>query len=269
MSPSSPRSAARRAERSPVFRGVARAGFVANGVLHVLLGALILFVAFGSGSAQTDQGGAFEAVAQAPGGTALLWVLTIALWALGLWHGVQAFLADGEGTDRAKAIVKHAAQAVTFLAVGAIGAAVAMGGSGGGNQGAQQASGGILAMPGGPILLGLGGLVVLGIGVGFVVIGVTRGFRKKLTLTSGGVEKGIVAIGTVGYIAKGVALGAIGVLLVVAAVRVDPSAAGGLDAALKALMAMPAGPVLGVVIGAGFIAYGVFEATRAKFGTLE
>jgi hypothetical protein len=267
--PANARTAASRLQNSRGFRAAARAGYVANGVLHVLIGTLILAVVIGAGGGQTDQTGAFRAVAEAPGGTAFLWLLAVALWALALWHAVQAFFAPGEGTDRVKNVAKHAGQAVVFAAVGGIGASVALGGGGGGDQGPQEASGGVLALPGGPFLLGAAGLVVVGIGVFFVVRGVTRRFRKKITPPAGAAGKGLVALGVVGYVAKGIALATIGVLLVVAAVRVDPSEAGGLDGAVSALLATPAGPLLGVLVGAGFIAYGVFEASRAKYGTLS
>ena len=44
-------------------------------------------------------------------------------------------------------------------------------------------------------------------------------------------RKGILTFGTIGYIAKGIAVAIVGVLWVVAAVTADSEAAGGLDAA--------------------------------------
>lgn len=57
--------AAREAEASPVVQGLARAGYVANGAVHVLVGVLVLVVAFG-GDSETDQAGAFLAIAAVP-----------------------------------------------------------------------------------------------------------------------------------------------------------------------------------------------------------
>jgi hypothetical protein len=165
--------------------------------------------------------------------------------------------------------VKEAAEAVAFFAVGAIGASVALGSRPQGDQGAQQTSGGVLSLPGGPFILGFIGLVVGAIGVGFVVAGARRTFRKKLSLPSGAAGRAIVALGVAGYAAKGVAVAIVGVLLVVAAVRVDPAAAGGLDGAVKALVGMPAGPLLGALVGAGLLAYGVFTVLRAWFARLD
>lgn len=267
--PSSATASARRIQRSSPVRTLVRVGYVANGVVHGMLGVLVLVVAFGGG-AQADQGGAFQSLAQTPAGATLIWALVGGLWALGLWHGVQAFLARGADTaERVRRIAKEAAEAIAFLAVGGIGASVALGSRPQGDESAQQTSGGILGLPGGPLILGLAGVVVAGIGAGFVVAGVRRSFRKKLALPSGAPGRAIVALGVAGYAAKGVAVGIVGVLLIVAAVRVDPSAAGGLDGAITALVAMPAGPLLGVLVGAGLLAYGLFTVIRAKYARLD
>jgi hypothetical protein len=65
-------------------------------------------------------------------------------------------------------------------------------------------------------------------------------------------------LGTLGFLAKGVAYAVIGALLMTAAVEVDPKKAGGLDAALKTLAAQPFGVVLLVVVGLGLAAYGCY-----------
>jgi hypothetical protein len=66
-------------------------------------------------------------------------------------------------------------------------------------------------------------------------------------------------------VAKGIALGAVGVLFVVAAATVNPEGADGLDGALRALASLPLGVVILVLVGAGFIAYGVYSFVRARF----
>lgn len=49
------------------------------------------------------------------------------------------------------------------------------------------------------------------------------------------------------------------------AITLDPAAAGGTDAALRALLATPFDPVAVGAIGVGLIAYGLFSALRARF----
>ena len=71
--------------------------------------------------------------------------------------------------------------------------------------------------------------------------------------------------GQVGFIGKGVSIGVIGVLVVIAAIRFDPAKAAGLDAALRSLTQPPLGPWLLVVVALGLAAYGVFCWFDAKY----
>ncbi|RLK47544.1 DUF1206 domain-containing protein [Microbacterium telephonicum] len=261
------RAAAREAESTPALRALARGGFAANGAVHVLIGILILVVAFG-GDGESDQAGAFKAVAAAPLGFALLWVLAIALWGLAAWHTLDAFLAPGDGAQKWGRRASEGGQALVFAALGVIAASVALGARPDADESAETASRGVLAIPGGVFLLGAVGLGIGVAGVAFVVMGVLRSFRKKMSIPSGALGRTVTVLGVVGFVAKGVALGIIGVLLVVAAVKVDPGAAGGLDAAVQTLLSLPAGPWLAGIVGAGLIAYGVFCGFRARYARL-
>lgn len=79
----------------------------------------------------------------------------------------------------------------------------------------------------------------------------------------------ITTVGMLGYIAKGVALGMVGILFVAAAVTFDPSKATGLDGALKSLVALPYGAVILTLVGIGLIAYGAYCCARARFARLS
>jgi hypothetical protein len=72
----------------------------------------------------------------------------------------------------------------------------------------------------------------------------------------------------VGYVAKGVALVTVGVLLVVASVKTEADDTGGLDAALDGLTALSYGPAVCAAIGLGLIGYGVFLVLSARFRRL-
>lgn len=270
------KKAARTAESSRSFRLLARSGFVANGLVHILIGVIVLVVATG-GDGETDQAGAFKAIADAPLGFAALWAAAVALWALGAWHAVEGILArgasaghgEGAATVRRWGVrVSEWGQAVVFVALGVVAVTIALGARPDGDESAEGASRGILSVPGGAFLLGAIGLGIGIGGVAFVVMGVMRSFRKKMTIPQGAAGRGIEVLGAVGFVAKGVALGIVGVLLLIAAIRVEPDAAGGLDGAVEALLALPLGPVLAGVVGAGFIAYGLFCLFRARYARL-
>jgi hypothetical protein len=97
---------------------------------------------------------------------------------------------------------------------------------------------------------------------------VRRTFRKDLEMPSGTAGRVVGVLGVVGYVAKGIAVGVVGVLFVVAALTLDPGRASGLDGALKALSALPAGAVLLTAVGAGLAAFGVYTFARARYARL-
>jgi hypothetical protein len=123
----------------------------------------------------------------------------------------------------------------------------------------------VLDEPGGRVLLVVVALVILAIAAYFVNKGLRAGFRKDLAVQVGPV---VMALGRVGYVAKGVALAVVGVLTGVAAITADPKKSSGLDGALKSLADLPAGVVLLAVVAVGLIAYGVYFFVRARYARL-
>lgn len=264
---------AREAASSDAFRAVARGGYVAIGVVHVLIGLIAIAVALG-GEGDSNQSGAFLAIAAAPLGFVLLWVLAIALGALGAWQVIAGVLARVPGQKTSTGLHRWAArlgawgQAVVYLALGFLAAGVALGGDPDGDQTASDTSREVLQLPGGPLLLGAGGLAVLGGGIAFVVIGIRRGFAKRMSIPDGAVGRTVTTLGVAGFIAKGIALAIVGALLVTAAFTIDAEATGGLDLAMSTLLRLPFGAVLVGAVGIGFIAYGVFCGFRARYAKL-
>jgi hypothetical protein len=267
--PSSARSAAREAEANPALRVAARAGYVANGILHLLVGGLVLAVGFGAAE-DTDQTGAFRAVAALPLGAVALWGLAAGLVSLGGWHLLQAIAPRGlSGRKRIARIAAEAPQGIVFVVIGVISAAVALGARPHAEQTTEDFSQSVLTLPIGGFVLGTAGLIVAGVGVGFVWMGVRRSFHDKVRIPEGAAGHALSALGAVGFVAKGIALGVVGVLVTIAAIRVEPDTAGGLDGAVSALMALPAGPLLAALVGLGFLAYGVFTVFRARYARLD
>jgi hypothetical protein len=268
-----PKRVAREAEQSAPLRAMARGGYAASGLVHILIGVIALVVAFG-GRAAADQSGALMAIAGFPLGFVVLWVIAIALCALGVWQFLEGVLASS-ATDDAQDIAKMWGrrigawgQAAIFVGLGLIAGSAALGAQIDTEQAVENASRGLLSIPGGPIVLVLVGL---GIGIGglvFIVMGVRRSFRNKITIPRHGFGRNLAGLGVVGFIAKGIALLIVGVLLVVSSLSGDATTAGGLDGALKALLGLALGPLLVGIVGVGFIAYGVFCLFRARYARL-
>lgn len=263
----SARSAASRLQDNHTFQLMARVGHAVNGLLHILIGGIALGVAFGSGG-QADQGGALGQLASTPGGTFLLWVVTIGLWALGLFQVLETFLVTGSDKDAWIKRAKEGGKAVAYLAIGFSAFSVAMGGGSNSSGQTQGLTAQLLASPGGVFLVVLLGLGVIGIGVYFVLKGVKKKFLEDVNLPAGKTGDAVTTLGRIGYISKGIAIIVVGILFCVAAFTHDASEASGLDGALKALASLPLGAIVLAVIALGLIAYGVYCFARAKYARL-
>jgi len=258
------RAAASAAKRTTAMQTAARVGFAAAGLVHVLIGIIALRVAFGDGGS-ADPSGALATLSAQPAGPVLLWVVVVALAALGLFLLLQA--AVDRGTDKDAWFVrgKHLGTGIAYLAVSATGLGVARGGRKSSAGTTRTWSARVLDEPGGRVLLVVVALVILAIAAYFVNKGLRAGFRKDLAVQVGPV---VMALGRVGYVAKGVALAVVGVLTGVAAITAHPKKSSGLDGALKSLADLPAGVVLLAVVAVGLIAYGVYFFVRARYARL-
>ncbi len=244
----------------------ARAGYAASGLVHVLIGVLAVQLAFGSSDGSADQSGAFAQIASSPFGAVVLWFTFVAFLALGAWHAAAALSGVAGGTpERAKA----GGKAVMYLALGATAFAFARG-SGSGSEGQTSSmTGELMQAPGGRLLVGAVGVGVVVVGAYHVHKGLTKKFLEDLRrLPAGTVGRAARTAGVVGYAAKGVALGIVGVLFVVAAMHADPQEASGLDGAFGALRDAPGGPVLLLLVALGLVAFGAYCGVRARFGRL-
>jgi Domain of Unknown Function (DUF1206) len=254
------------ADSEPVKIG-ARIGLLSYGITHLLVAWLALEVAFGGGNERTDQNGAFQTIAAQPFGRVLLWVLVIGFVAVGIWRLTQAIVGaagDQDTKEQIKKRVESGVRAAVFLGLAILAARTAAGGASGG--GGQKAAAGVLGIPGGQFVVGAVGIGLLAVAVVKAKHGWEKEFLEEMNEPSDRHARQVLErLGQVGSIAKAVALGLIGVLVVVAAVSFDPSKANGLDPALKALAGEPYGMILLAVMALGLAAYGVFCFFDAKY----
>ena len=265
---------AHRAANSDWLENLARVGFIALGVLHVLIGWLALQLAWFGGGKSADQSGAFSSVKELPGGQVLLWILGIGLFALALWQAAEIFrwwrgLSAG-GDARKKAIshiVKSVVKVIIYISLGLLAIRTASGTAQSSSQQQKQATQGIFGMTGGRFLVGLAGLIVIAVGLYHVYKGWTKKFLEGIDVSDASPSQrtAITRLGQVGYPAKGVALAILGGLLVWAAVTYDPDKASGLDGALRTVLDVPFGQVLLTLVALGLIAFGVFCFFRARY----
>jgi Domain of Unknown Function (DUF1206) len=256
---------ARHVEDNPIVQTVARVGFVAAGLVQGLIGVIAIGLGLHRSGSTPDQTGALKAVAQTPGGPLVLWGAAVCALALGLWLVVSGFLVQRDDRKaRWSKRLRHWGRAVVYLVIGIEALRVVLGGSASASRTSRTGSADVLSLPGGPVVLALVGAGVVVAGGAFIWIGVAKRFLRLATVPAGAFGRVFVVLGVVGYVARGVAIGIVGVLFIVAAITLDPKKAAGLDGALKALTALPFGEALLIVVGAGWIVAGVFSLLWAK-----
>lgn len=257
------RKAARTASGSKLLEIPARGGFAASGLVQLLLGGLAIQLG-AAHVGEPDQTGALDEVAKIPGGFIVLWIAAIGLFALGLWLLTEAVLVRaGSAADRWIARGEDVSKAVAYAVLGFTALAFAAGHPSHASTTTRQVSAGILASPGGQLALGVLGLVTCAVGCYFVVKGSRRRFREDIEVPSGPAGRGIVILGMVGYIAKGVVVALAGVAFILAAISAQPATATGLAGGLTELQELPFGGAAIVLLGLGLIASGVYNIARA------
>ncbi|MFD9503060.1 DUF1206 domain-containing protein [Streptomyces sp. NPDC060035] len=267
------RDAARRAANSKAVAAGARAGFVARGVIYLLVGLLALRIAFSdSGGQQADRGGAIAEIAEKPFGSVLLWVLGLALAGMALWRLSEALfgLAGPDGDKPGK----RAMAAGRFLFYGFVSYSVlsyAAGDQGSGSGSTDRQTDDVTARAlewtGGQWIVGIAGAAVVGAGLWIAFRALTHKYRKHLKMSemTKKVRQAVDFCGMFGGVVRGIVFATAGGFAVAAAVRHEPGRAKGMDDTLRSFTETPAGPWLLALIALGLAAFGVFSWANARW----
>jgi len=249
---------------------LARAGLIAYGVVHLLIGWLAVRIAWSAPAGKSaDTSGALKTLAREPFGDFLLALVAFGLMALALWQVSEAFWGyrNRKPAERAGKRLTCGAKAVIYAALGASAASFALGSGSSSSQSQKQATSGVLAWPGGREIVEVAAVIIVGVGITLVVKGVKKSFADEIDISSMSpfAQKGVAILGQVGYIAKGVALVLVGGLLGYATLNFDPQKAQGLDGAMQTILAQPFGRFLLTPMALGFVAFGVFAILQSRY----
>lgn len=260
-----------RLEKSRAVQWLGRGGDLCYGLVHVVVAVLALRVAFGRSASELDQRGAITAIAAAPFGIVLLWLITIGLFAFGVWQILAAavsFRWINDKNKRTRRRLGALARAIAVCAVAVLALRFLLADPTQSQSASQRDwTARLLELPGGRIVVVLVGLAILAGAVVLAFRGVTRSFLTDLEprRLTGATRKTVEWLGAIGFVAKAVAFAIVGVLVVIAGVALDPARSGGLDAALRTLAGQPYGNVLLVIVALGLICYGCYLAAEARY----
>ena len=261
--------AGEKVERTTAFEALARAGFVARGVIYGLIGILAVKLAIGAGGKTTNQGGALKTIAAQPFGKVLLILMAIGLAGYALWRLTRALLGHGpEDSDSGFERLAAFGSGVAYALICAIAIEILLGSGAGSSSGSpKHPTAGVLGWPAGTWIVGIAGAVLCGVAAYQGYRGISRDFLddSKTEEMSSGVRTWITWIGTFGHLARMVVFGLVGIFVIRAAVDYNPNKAVGLDGALAKLANHSYGSYLLGIVATGLVAFAVYSVSDARY----
>jgi hypothetical protein len=258
---------------------VARVGYVAKGLVFLLVGGLAIAAAAGLGGRATDPSGALVTVTHVPAGRAALALVALGLFAHAAFRATLVVVGEPYvKRGPISRVVRRAANG--FGALVYVGMAITAGALAGGwgahvhtNKDAEtrHLSARILTAP-------FGRLVLVGVALGILVAAVVqlvRAFgpnhvREQLRVgeMTAGQRRLVVVVARIAFAARGVVLGAGGYFMARAAIDGAPREARGPAGSLHALGELPHGNLWLATVGAGLIAFGAYGFLQARWRQL-
>jgi hypothetical protein len=236
-----------------------RVGFATRGLLYLVIAFLVLK----AGRAE-DPSGALEYLGDG-GGRLMLIVMALGLTAYGLWRLSDAAM----NIERHEAGKKGAAERAAAAASGVVHLVLAWqainlirgvaSASGGTQDSAEQA----LRLPGGELLLMIGGVVLLGVGV-FQSAKSIRGTFLRHLEPEVARQAWVQWSGRIGYAARSLIFLITGYFLIRAGMTEQAGEAGGTAEALSWLTS----PV-DALVAVGLLGFGLFSLVEARFRILQ
>ena len=249
---------------------MARAGYIARGIVYTIVGSFAVVAALSSGGRMLGTKGALQSILLQPFGASMLLVVALGLLCFAAWRIAQAALdVDHLGTDwkpTARRIGFGVGAAANLaLALSALALVFGMtSGSGDGEHSAKDWTAYLLAAPFGQWVVGALGLVIVGAGIGVGVKGWKGTFAERLALDHN-TRRWVIPLGRLGFMARALVFMIIGGFLVLAALHANARDAKGLAGALRALEEQPYGWVLFALTALGLFAFGAFQFVTAYY----
>jgi hypothetical protein len=249
---------------------LARVGFVAKGLVYIVIGLIAGGVALGMTRHFADAGGALRILLSEPFGRVLLVAVGAGLLGYAVWQAVAAALDVERRGARLRGLAARIGFAVGafvhgVLGIDALGLAYADRAGGRGAEPIRYWTSRVLSEPHGTWIVAIAGAAVILFGLDQIRRAYVGDVVADLDLPpTGAAARWAVRVGRLGEAARGVILLVIGGFLIHAAQKGDPRPVGGLARALRALD-RDYGPWLLAAVAAGLAAFGVLQILSARY----
>ncbi len=251
---------------------MARAGFIAKGVVYGIIGVLTFKAAFDMGGQKAGQMQVLEFLEKQTFGNILLILMALGLACYAAWRFIQSIKDPENIGDDKKGTAKRIGffcSGLLYLGFGVLAAIKAFGSTGGssGSSGSAQQSS-FLASETGLWIIGIVGAGIIIAGIFQFVKAYKNDYYKKLGLAALGDQKkreSVKKTAEFGLSARGVILVIIGFFAIKAAVNSNPSEIKTTQEAFAFLQDSSYGPWLMGIVAAGLVAYAVYMFLMAKY----
>lgn len=250
---------------------VMRAGYAGRGLVYVVVAGISLYAIWRGGQAESTSS-AMKTLETSAWGMGLLFLIFLGMLAYAVWRLVDAawdledYGKDGEGVIARLGLV---ISGIIHLGIGLVAFSLLFGGGGGGGGSGGEGSsipryvGMVMQWPGGRWIIGIAGLITIAAGIFYMRKGWQEKYREHLqgnrftTRWNTALKAGVIS--------QGIIVAIVGLLFVYAALRADPSEAGGVGAAFSWLSGQPYGRVLVGAICVGLLGFALFCFVNAAY----
>lgn len=242
------------------FEVLVRVGYFSRAVLYMVLGSLAL-----SSAERMAEGtdGIFRTVGKLPGGTLLLWILVVGLFAYALFRiASPLFDIEHEGSDATgwARRIGHAGSAVGHLALAWTAWGFATGAPSGGGDNASDAAAGVLSVAFGNVVIGLLGLAFFAAGLAQAQKGISGRFMQRI---SSAAPDSTRWLGGAGYLARAIVFAIVGWSLFETGFLAKGSA--NVKTLGEAVASLADQGWIFTLVAAGLLLFGVFSLVLARY----
>ena len=258
---------------------LSRVGFMAKGLVYLVVGGLAFLAAAGRGGKATDPSGALKEAASTPVGRIVIGIVALGLTTHALFRILLSLVGEPYGNRaplrRLSRRIANGCAALGYFALGATAASLSLGwkSSAHTNDDAtmQHWSGRLLHAPyGRPLLIAVAGAVTIAAAVQLVRVAWPGQSDRRLRIEDMSARQRLVVavVGRLAFLSRTIILATIAYYLWRAAVDRAPREARGPGGALHAAWESSHGDVLLAMMAGGLVAVGAFALIEARWRRL-
>jgi hypothetical protein len=251
------------------FEILARAGYVARGVIYILIGALAVRLAEGISGPRPSQQGALHTIGHQPFGKTLLIAMAIGLGGYAIWRLSQALVGHTPeyGKHSAADRIGAAGSGIAYAAFCVLTIEILRGTAGNSSAKTKETTARVLQWPAGREIVAGAGLLFVCIAIYQAYLGLSKKFLtySKTGEMHEGTRETFTLLGIVGIVSRAVAFLLIGIFVTKAAIDYAPRKAVGIDGALARLSQHAYGTAALIVVACGLIVFGVYSVADSRF----